>query len=675
MPADRALLQQVAQAIYPNATEVAHLGSGGFASTFRIGNEGDVFALKILDPSVTGEDRLDFELAALQRVSDSGVVQFLADGSQAYGGVIYRWIQMEFIDGRTLAELFDAGEVLTHLESIRLVRDMVSAASAIWAERTAHRDLSPRNIMLRPDGKPVIVDLGLARHVEDETTILPTPGTPGWMSPEQVGGTPRHGDWRSDQFVLGALGYRLLTNLRPFWAVDVMTRWAMPATHDPRPIRGVDPDVPSAAADVIERMIEKAPHRRYLQPSALLADLDRAIVALESETPAPDRSLSFVVNISALKSFAENGFITVLSPGSVVIDARMNQQRTAQFVAEARGASALSVLDPVTHFARSPLSARPGGFTSLPYGGGPALTGFSDDTERTVWCNRVLAHSVSESPDVVITPYFYAGEGEGSWITESLACARKFEEITSQVAETDQPELWTGVALHSSWLANSHARDTLLTAITGQPMDALYLLVATPQPSFGPIGDLDILRGFRDLLNVSEEAGVPVAVGRRSTSGLLLLSLGAQGWATGVSANLMNMIAHPEQAPGRAGQPVARVYVPALLNLISIDTYVLMRASGYGGAVELDTDEFAELIRQNPDLEELTTEQAILLHCHNLKAQKAQVVALAARPSGQRIALMQEWVATAIANYASLPAGRQPSDSGNFLAAWRDVLV
>ncbi len=182
-----------------------------------------------------------------------------------FEGVDYCWIRMEFVDGRSLAAELSSAVVFSALEAVELVTNLVHAASAIWAAGTAHRDLSPNNIILRADGKPVIVDLGLARHVDDESyTALPTPGTPGWMSPEQVGSSPVHRDWRSDQFVIGALAYRLLTNVQPFYALSIVDRWRAPAAQTPQPIRAIDPEIPSAVADVVERMLHKQPHRRYL---------------------------------------------------------------------------------------------------------------------------------------------------------------------------------------------------------------------------------------------------------------------------------------------------------------------------------------------------------------------------------------------------------------------------
>lgn len=676
MSANRTELEAIARAIVPHATEIVHLGTGGFACTFRV-TEGDlVFALKVIDPGLSDAARVERELSAIQRVSHHGVVAFLGHGdhTDVSSGVTYKWIRMAYVEGHSLGVSIAGGEVFTPEEAMRIVRSLVDAATAIWEQRTAHRDLSPGNILIRPDGSPVIVDLGLARHVDDGTiTVLPTPGTPGWMSPEQVGSSPTHGDWRSDQFVIGALGYYLLTNARPFYAPNVLDRWVAPAHQTPQPIRAINPGIPAVAADVIERMLHKQPHRRYLQWQELLSDIDRAIVALEN-TVAPEAAPQhFVVNISQVKNFAEGEFLTRLAPHAAVIDVRAGG-RMSEFVDAAAAASALSVIDPVTHFVRSPQLARPSYFRRLTYGDHPILTGFSDDVARTTWCQLVLDEQMASSPDIVISPYFFAADGEASWVIESLASAAKFEELMALRAEGEQAKIWTGIAIHANWLSNDAFRDTLLTLLTGQPMETLHLLVATTQSPLGPLADADVLRGFRDLLAVMREAGVPVVVGRRASSGLLLLALGAEGWSTGISGNLMNMDAHPEADEKGGGQAIPRIYVPALLNLVSTESYVLMRAAD-SELMTLATPEAVALLDSNPDLDELTTEQRILLNQHNLVAQKEQVDMLSALPAGQRIATLRAWVEQAATDYRSLPPTRLPSESPGFLVAWADALA
>ncbi|MEX8058480.1 serine/threonine-protein kinase [Microbacterium sp. 16-032] len=673
MSADKDTLEVIARQIIPDTASLGHLGTGGFACTFKVEGDGQPYALKVIDPGLSEAARVERELDALRRVNHPGVVQFIDHGDHEHDGVTYKWIKMAFVQGHSLRQALGGGQVFDVMEALQLVRALVDAASAIWEQRTAHRDLSPGNILLQPNNVPVIVDLGLARHVDDETlTELPTPGTPGWMSPEQVKTSPTHGDWRSDQFVIGALGYLFLTNVQPFYAPNLMDRWVAPATRAHQPIRSVDNRIPQVAADVVERMLEKLPYKRYLRPQDLLADLDRAILALQN-TEAPDSSPQrFFVNISQVKNFAENGYLSALRPAGVIVDSRATS-RLEEFFTAAHEADANAILDPVTHFVQSPREARPAGFRRLPYGDAPVLTGFSDDDARTEWCQAVLDQSMEPRPDVVISPYFFAGEGSGSWVTETLACASKYEELMAARSEENRAEIWTGVAVHSSWLANQQYRNTLLNQLTGQPMKALYLLIATNQPPLGPLADVEVLAGLHELLTVFREAAVPVVVGKRASSGLLLLALGAQGWGSGVSGNLMNMTPPPEAVEPGGGSAIDRIYVPQLLNHITVPSYVLMRATE-PELVELNTPYALQLFMSNPDLEELSTEDRILLNRHNIYAQQQQVSRLDALPTGQRIATLRDWISGASEAYRVLPPTRLPSEGPGFLASWTATL-
>ena len=106
----------------------------------------------------------------------------------------FPWLVMDFVAGRSLSQVMSEGNRFAIRRSPQYFQGACEGAAAIWAAGTAHRDLSPNNLLITEDGDVVIVDLGLARHVDDETiTTLPTPGTPGWMSPEQAdaGSQPR----------------------------------------------------------------------------------------------------------------------------------------------------------------------------------------------------------------------------------------------------------------------------------------------------------------------------------------------------------------------------------------------------------------------------------------------------------------------------------------------------
>jgi hypothetical protein len=175
MPANRTLLERVARELQPDADELSHLGTGGFASTFRVRRGSDVFALTVIDPTRAATDRVQRELAALQRVSHPNVVAYREIGSVHVDGDTYRWVTMEFIEGKSVAEAIGDGRSFSLSEALRLLTDAA------------------------------------------------------------------HGDWRSDQFVLGLVGHLLLTGVAPFPARSPAEAWAAPAVQTlrqgPRPQR------------------------------------------------------------------------------------------------------------------------------------------------------------------------------------------------------------------------------------------------------------------------------------------------------------------------------------------------------------------------------------------------------------------------------------------------------
>lgn len=667
VPANRDMLEQIALRIAPSDARVEHLGTGGFACTFRVTTADEVYALKVIDPDLGEAERVERELAALQRVDHPGVVRFREVGSYTFGDVEYRWIKMNFVEGHTLRASLDGGEVFSIGDSIRLTRALVDAANAIWDQGTAHRDLTPRNIMLRADATPVIVDLGLARHVDDESmTALPTPGTPGWMSPEQVSSSPTHGDWRSDQFVLGSIAYLLLTGVAPFYSRNGYDCWVAPLKVTPRPIRSVVPAVPAPVAEIVERMMHKQPHRRYLKIAELLADLDAASAAWDEAAEGSGELAEYYPTIGDLKSWAADGFLRRLGAHGTIISAQVGD-RTKEFVEETVAAGGTVVSDPSTWLTRSPLSAQKKWFQKLPYGGLPPLTGFADDATRRAWSQSVWDWHADTGGDVYLTPYFYAGEGELNWVSTSLACASDYRDFAS--SGLFMGELWTSVLVHSAWLSDNDKRDQLLTLLTGQQMTRLYLLVHTPQPSFAPLADVDTLRGLRDLLDVMRDASVPVVVGKRASSGLLLLAMGAQGWGIGPRSSQMNSAPHPE-APIRARQPIDRVYIPQLMTQIAAPAFALI-ARRYEQVADLGTPEGNQVMSENPGLETLTPQQRILLNQHNRAAQHAQASRLSGLPAGQRISLMREWISEAAETAQELPPLR---DNLRFLSAWEAAL-
>jgi serine/threonine protein kinase len=684
MVVDRSLMERVASKVVPGA-RIEHLGTGGFASTFKVTpaavpdqppGTSSPYALKIVDSAQSDAERSERELAALQRVSHPNVVAYRETGTVEHEGVVYRWLSMDYVEGFTLGRALREGTPWTRPAAVNFLRQLVGGAAAIWEQQTAHRDLSPNNILITNEARPVIVDLGLARHLDDTTiTTLPTPGTPGWMSPEQVGANPSHGDWRSDQFVLGIIGYRLVTGTAPFTYHSPAEAWVAPHAQNPRPPRDLDPTIPVALSDLVMKMLAKKPHRRFLRPEALLAELDRVAAALAVTEDTLEVQPNFYLVIGDNKGYAAvPEYLRDVAPEGVIIEPR-TAGRVTEFMSLTSPEWCTRLSDPVTHFARSPSEHRPAYYRELPYGRSAQLFDFSRPDEREAFCAQVLDHQLDGEVDVVMAPYFYAANGEREWIEEALQCAQVTAELL--IGRAPQREgvvesVWTGVAVHSSWLGQEARRDELMTLLTSQPIGTLHLLIGTTQNPFATLGDLRVLQGLADLLSVMREAGVPVVLGRRGPEGLLGLALGAAGWGTGVRAVQQNMNPHPESdTTGGPGQD--RVYVPQLLSTITAGTYQQFLDAA-AERVTLETPYAQQLLADNPALESLSSEERYLLLQHNAAAARQQAATLAGLAVPARTPHLRAVVEAAREHFAALPAMSGPGESSTFLDSWLEVL-
>ena len=168
----------------------------------RVGGQGVVYRAKrvrLADGSICNNEvalklhldakqdkRVEREIEAMKHLRHPALATLLEEGTITIGGKQTRYIAWEFIEGEPLDLRLSRGAV-TEREAIRIARDVTSAIVALWSKRIVHRDIAPKNIMTKPDGSAILIDLGGARHL-DNTSITAagmTFGTPGYFSPEQ----------------------------------------------------------------------------------------------------------------------------------------------------------------------------------------------------------------------------------------------------------------------------------------------------------------------------------------------------------------------------------------------------------------------------------------------------------------------------------------------------------
>lgn len=135
-------------------------------------------------------------------------------------------IVMEYVDGPSLYESLRVkartGDIIPLDQAVALLKDILSGVAFAHSKNICHRDLSPLNILITSSSIPKIADFGIARVLGETKAGALSPdlspqagtGNPNFMSPEQVRGEPA--DFSSDLFMVGIIGYLLLTGRHPF---------------------------------------------------------------------------------------------------------------------------------------------------------------------------------------------------------------------------------------------------------------------------------------------------------------------------------------------------------------------------------------------------------------------------------------------------------------------------
>lgn len=212
-PLDAAEIAEPFVLLYRNLRAIQ---SGGQGAVFRAQPivAGPDVALKILYPGEV-QERTDREIKAMKTLRSPYIVEICNYGKVPLRGLSCSWLATSFIEGESLASMLARGP-LSELQIVRIAEQVGEAIRALWRKRIVHRDLKPDNIMIKPDGNAVVIDLGIARHVEMSaiTTAGKTWGTQGYLSPEQVQAI-RGLTCRSDIFALGIVLQQCLLGRHP----------------------------------------------------------------------------------------------------------------------------------------------------------------------------------------------------------------------------------------------------------------------------------------------------------------------------------------------------------------------------------------------------------------------------------------------------------------------------
>ena len=229
------------------ASHLAHVG----AARERFAREGRAAAAVVHE-----------HVVAIYNVETEGAMPFLV---------------MQFVPGRSLQTRVDEDGPLGVEQVLRIGVQAAAGLAAAHRQGLVHRDVKPSNILLEDTvERAVLTDFGLARAMDDasltQTGIVA--GTPHYMSPEQASGGPI--DHRSDLFSLGSVLYFMATGRPPFRATGSLAVLHRICREPHRPVWQLNSEIPDELCDVIDRLLEKKPGRRFASAEEVgqqLADL------------------------------------------------------------------------------------------------------------------------------------------------------------------------------------------------------------------------------------------------------------------------------------------------------------------------------------------------------------------------------------------------------------------
>jgi Tol biopolymer transport system component len=273
---------------------ISHLGSGGMGEVYQATDSklGRSVAIKFLPEAFSHDNervaRFEREARVLASLNHPNIAAIF--GLEESGN--RKFLVMELVGGETLAERIKRGSIPVE-ESLGIAKQICEALEAAHEKGIVHRDLKPANVKITPDGKVKVLDFGLAKAFEPETSKAnlsqsPTPsmavtnaglilGTPAYMSPEQTRGITV--DRRTDIFSFGAVFYEMLTGGQVFRGEAVSDVLAAVLKEEPDWKR-LPPDTPDSIRRLLRRCLTKNHTLR-------LADIADAMIEINEASGEP----------------------------------------------------------------------------------------------------------------------------------------------------------------------------------------------------------------------------------------------------------------------------------------------------------------------------------------------------------------------------------------------------
>ena len=291
---------------------IAPLGAGGMGEVYRA-RDGKLrrdVAVKIPPPAFAADpDRLarfqrEAELLAVLNHPNIAAVYGLEESSASTAGPATLAIVMELVEGETLGDRIARGPIELD-EAAAIARQIADALEAAHERGVVHRDLKPANIKVTTGGTVKVLDFGLAKMTDTDSSggglaMSPTVtahatqdgailGTAAYMSPEQARG--KRVDRRTDVWAFGCVLFEMLTGRRAFDEGDSASDAVAAILKSEPDWSALPDDSPPHIRRLLRRCLQKDPQKRLPHIGLARLELDDAQAEAVDGAPAPPRAM------------------------------------------------------------------------------------------------------------------------------------------------------------------------------------------------------------------------------------------------------------------------------------------------------------------------------------------------------------------------------------------------
>ena len=570
------------------------IDSGGFGSVYKAEKDGTVYAIKIFREDYVlkeyrekGENnRIKREIDIMKSVSHPSLIKYIDDFKETISGVPSYFLVMEYAEGHNLRKLLSAKEI-TEDEAIIIFLKILEGINALHTIRGTdddkgiiHRDLKPENIIINGD-KIKILDYGLSKII-DYTSITSTGevmGSPVYMSPEQVKDS-KHIDKRSDLYTLGLILYEMLTNKLPYSASNIPELFQKILNEQPIPPRRWKPLINNEIENIILKLLEKEPYKRFGSANELL----NAIKSINGTVPKQefDTSIRAYIRLYNEKSAIDNFSKRYQKEINVIFPINyQNLRQTKNILPMLHKGNFNIIIDPAT--IRLTYSAQQDviGLQELPYFPNDfnviSPSYLKDNQKKKEYVKQVIDAQANLKPNILLSPFHYVHNTNipatnrrnpvEEWFDLDIKLIKESIDYKNSTPAYEKIPLFAGICINSQSLIEQDFKEEFLNIFSSLNCDGYLIYVDNIS---NETNSTTLFHYITTLTTLQKYTNKPVIAGRVSPGiGLGLISAGISGFSTG-TARFESFYEDLYKEATDAYNMYERYYFPELLGTVAI---------------------------------------------------------------------------------------------------------